>query len=199
MPCRAIIGLGNPGPRYAMTRHNMGFITLDAMASHEAIGFSGSKIAQAETAAFQMDIDGMKTDIRLIKPMTYMNRSGEALAPFLRYYRIDSQEILVIHDDLDQPLGNMKFVKKGGAGGHNGVRSIIQYLGTDDFPRLKLGIGRPLPTIAVEQYVLMPFEPHELPVCQRVIATAVNAVFLFLTKGMNVAMNQFNKKSVEGA
>jgi len=199
MPCRAIIGLGNPGPRYAMTRHNMGFITLDAMASHEAISFSSSKIAQAETTAFQMDIDGMKTDIRLIKPMTYMNRSGEALAPFLRYYRIDSQEILVIHDDLDQPLGNMKFVKKGGAGGHNGVRSIIQYLGTDDFPRLKLGIGRPLPTIAVEQYVLMPFEPHELPVCQRVIATAVNAVFLFLTKGMNVAMNQFNKKSVEGA
>ncbi|MEZ0329744.1 MAG: aminoacyl-tRNA hydrolase [Dissulfuribacterales bacterium] len=199
MPCRAIIGLGNPGTRYAMTRHNMGFITLDAIASREAIGFSGSKIAQAETAVLQMDLAGTKTDIRLIKPMTYMNRSGEAVAPFLRYYRIDPQEILVIHDDLDQPLGNMKFAKKGGTGGHNGVRSIIQYLGVNDFPRLKLGIGRPMPTIPVEQYVLMPFEPHELPVCQRVIATAIEAVSLFLTKGIDAAMNQFNKKSVEGA
>lgn len=199
MPCRAIIGLGNPGARYAMTRHNMGFITLDAMASHEAISFSGSKIAQAETAAFRMNIEGTKTDIQLIKPMTYMNRSGEAVAPFLRYYRITPQDILVIHDDLDQPLGNMKFVQKGGAGGHNGVRSIIQYLGTNDFPRLKLGIGRPLPTITIEQYVLMPFEHDELPVCQRVIAQAVEAVCLFLTKGLNAAMNQFNKKSVEGA
>lgn len=199
MPCRAIIGLGNPGTRYAMTRHNMGFITLDAMASREAIGFSGSKIAQADTAALQMELAGTKTDIRLIKPMTYMNRSGEAVASFLHYYRIDPREILVIHDDLDQPLGNMKFVKKGGAGGHNGIRSIIQYLGVDDFPRLKLGIGRPMPTISVEQYVLMPFEPHELPVCQRVIATALEAVFLFLTKGIDAAMNQFNKKSVEGA
>lgn len=199
MPCRAIIGLGNPGTRYAMTRHNMGFITLDAMASREAIGFSGTRIVQADTAVFQIDIGGAKTDIRLLKPMTYMNRSGEAVASFLHYYRIDPREILVIHDDLDQPLGNMKFVKKGGAGGHNGIRSIIQYLGVDDFPRLKLGIGRPMPTISVEQYVLMPFEPHELPVCQRVIATALEAVFLFLTKGIDAAMNQFNKKSVEGA
>ncbi len=199
MPCRAIIGLGNPGSRYAMTRHNMGFITLDAMASHEAISFSSSKIAQAETAVFQLNIDGAKTDIHLIKPMTYMNRSGEAVAPFLRYYRIAPQDILVIHDDLDQPLGNMKFIQKGGAGGHNGVRSIIQYLGTNDFPRLKLGIGRPLPTITVEQYVLMPFEHQELPVCQQVIAQALKAVSLFLTKGLNAAMNQFKKKSVEGA
>lgn len=199
MPCRAIIGLGNPGPHYAMTRHNMGFITLDAMASQEAINFSGSKIAQAQTAVLQLNMNGTKTDIHLIKPMTYMNRSGEAVAPFLRYYRIEPQDILVIHDDLDQPLGNMKFVQKGGAGGHNGVRSIIQYLGTNDFPRLKLGIGRPLPTIAVEQYVLMPFEHRELPVCQRVISMAVEAVYLFLAKGINAAMNQFNKKSVEGA
>jgi len=199
MPCRAIIGFGNPGPRYAMTRHNMGFITLDAMASHEAISFSNSSIAQAETSLLPLNIQGEMVNIQLIKPMTYMNKSGESVAPILRYYRIEPQEILVIHDDLDQPLGNMKFVKKGGSGGHNGIRSLQQHLNTDAFPRLKLGIGRPLSAIPVEQYVLMPFEPHELPLVQQVIARAVEAVFLFLTKGMEAAMNQFNKKSVEVA
>lgn len=197
MPLKAIIGLGNPGRRYAMTRHNMGFMILDAMASHEAINFFSSKIAEAETAVFPLTHDGKQTDIWLIKPMTYMNRSGEAVAPFLRYYRIAPQDAIVVHDDLDQPLGNMKFVKKGGSGGHNGIRSIIQHLGTDEFPRLKVGIGRPLPTIPVEQYVLMPFEPQELSLCQKVIGTADEALFWAITKGIDAAMNRFNKKSVE--
>jgi PTH1 family peptidyl-tRNA hydrolase len=149
-----IVGLGNPGPKYADTRHNVGFIVVDDLA-----GRWGDRLTTQKWDAVSCRISRFGARLTLIKPLTFMNLSGRAVAEFVNFYRIAMENIIVIHDDLDMRPGRLKLVQGGGAGGHNGIRSIAQHLGTNGFYRLKIGIGRPgkegvHPDFPVDQYVL---------------------------------------------
>ncbi|AEH45394.1 peptidyl-tRNA hydrolase [Thermodesulfatator indicus DSM 15286] len=178
------VGLGNPGPRYRFTRHNFGFLVLDELASLKGLKFS--------QGAYQSLVSAYK-DAFLVKPQTFMNLSGEAVAPWSRKLKISSERILVIHDDLDLPLGRLKFVPKGGAGGHRGVKSVIDALGTKEFPRLKLGIGRPPQGVTVREYVLSPFSESEIPLVKKVLERAVEALDYLLEHDLPKTMSTFNR------
>lgn len=149
-----IIGLGNPGSKYNDTRHNVGFIVVDELASRW-----GDRLATQKWDAFSCRISQWGARLTLVKPMTFMNLSGRSVAEFVHFYRISIENIVVIHDDLDMHPGRLKLVQGGGAGGHNGIRSITQHLGSNGFFRLKIGIGRPGKNgvhsdFPVDQYVL---------------------------------------------
>jgi PTH1 family peptidyl-tRNA hydrolase len=184
-----IVGLGNPGPKYVETRHNAGWHLLDMIVrDHENFRFNEKRgrglIARGELA-------GVKT--ALVKPQTYMNLSGEAVAPIARFYKVPPERILVAFDDVDLPTARLRLRPKGGAGGHKGMRSIIQHLGTDEFPRLRLGIGRPPGRMPVESYVLQKFKPDEWGEMQVTYQRGIEAIKTVLTDGINTAMNQFNR------
>src|SRR5262245_39042257 len=152
-----IVGLGNPGEKYADTRHNAGWRVLDTLVqANDGFRFderrSKALIARGELA-------GVK--VALIKPQTFMNLSGEAVAPVAHFYKVPPERILVVFDDLDLPVAKLRLRAKGGAGGHKGMRSLIQHLGTEEFPRIRLGIGRPPGQMPVEAYVLQKFKPEE--------------------------------------
>ncbi|OAG27825.1 aminoacyl-tRNA hydrolase [Thermodesulfatator autotrophicus] len=178
------VGLGNPGPQYRFTRHNFGFLVLEEFARLKGLKFS--------KGPYQSLVSAYK-DAFLLMPQTFMNLSGEAVAPLSRKLRIPPERILVIHDDLDLPLGRIKFAPKGGAGGHRGVKSIIEALGTKDFPRLKLGIGRPPQGIAVRDYVLSPFSEEEKPLVRKVLETACEALDYLLEHDLAKTMSLFNR------
>lgn len=184
-----IVGLGNPGPKYVETRHNAGWHLLDMIVrDHENFRFNEKRgrglIARGELA-------GVKT--ALVKPQTYMNLSGEAVAPIARFYKVPPERILVAFDDVDLPTARLRLRPKGGAGGHKGMRSIIQHLGTDEFPRLRLGIGRPPGRMPVESYVLQKFKPDEWGEMQVTYQRGIEAIKTVLTDGINTAMDQFNR------
>lgn len=154
-----VAGLGNPGPRYARNRHNIGFQVADALAEHLRLNFDRNE-HQAQTA------HGRLTEERrliLAKPQTWMNDSGKAVGALARFYKIEPTAILVIYDDLDIPLGVVRYRPQGSSGGHRGVQSTLQHLGTDAFPRLRLGIGRPPGQMDPAAYVLQDFSSDELP------------------------------------
>ena len=184
-----IAGLGNPGQKYKHTRHNMGFMVLDRIIQDRGLSFKedarGPQFASAEA-----NLHG--TRAIFIKPLEYMNRSGPPVARVRAFYRIPLENILAVHDDLDIELGKMKFIRSGGPGGHNGVRSMIEALGTRAFPRLKTGIDRPPPEIAADRYVLGRFPREQMPFVERVIETAAEAVLSFIEQGLDEAMNRFN-------
>ncbi len=188
-----VAGLGNPGREYLLSRHNMGFMVVDGLAAVHSLSFQGSRF-QAQVAKGR--IDG--TQVLLVKPQTYMNRSGQAVGPLVRYHRLPPERLLVVHDDLDMELGRLKFARGGGHGGHNGVRSVMEALGTRSFPRLKLGIGRPLPGQPVDKYVLSRFSSEEMEVVEEVLAAAVRGVETFIGQGIESAMNGFNGLKVGG-
>lgn len=191
--CRYLVaGLGNPGPEYRLTRHNIGFLFLDHLA--ETHGW------RIETAKFrglycQGRVSG--SQIIYVKPQTFMNRSGECLRGFVDYFRIPLEHLLVLHDDIDLARGRIKVVSGGGTGGHNGIRSIAQHLGSQDFARMKIGVGRPSVNGAgqgqpVEQYVLSRMDEEEWQFfCQR-MALAEEAETLFLRQGIQACMNAVN-------
>ncbi len=183
----AVAGLGNPGPKYSLTRHNVGFMVVDAVARAHGLEFSSSKF-DAHVASGNI----LGRRVSLLKPQTYMNRSGRAVQPFLAYYRLLPSRLLVVHDDLDMEMGRLKFYRGGGGGGHNGIRSIIETLGTREFPRLKVGIGRPPRGFPVDKYVLSSFPLDDMPLLEQVIAAAAEGVEIFLEKGLDTAMNRFN-------
>ncbi len=183
-----LVGLGNPGPSYARTRHNLGWMVVEALAEDQGLSFKEVPALKSLVA------EGPQ--VRLLKPLTYMNLSGVAVALALERWAIPLEHLLVIHDDLDLPLGRLKFAPKGGAGGHRGVLSIIGALGTQEFPRLKLGIGRPPAGISVPDYVLSEFEPSEWPVAEKVIETAVEALEVLLSKGLEKAMSLYNRRDL---
>jgi PTH1 family peptidyl-tRNA hydrolase len=187
-----IAGLGNPGSQYAMTRHNTGFMAVDALASNYNILFKPSKTSLCEIGEVMVS----NKPVLLMKPLTYMNNSGEAVSHTLNYYDIQPSSLLVIHDDIDMPLGSFKFTKGGGAGGHNGIRSIINFIGTNAFPRLKIGIGRPAGLIPVDKYVLSAFTKGERDILQNVLTLALEGIICFIKKGLNAAMNEFNGKRI---
>jgi PTH1 family peptidyl-tRNA hydrolase len=183
-----IVGLGNPGPQYANTRHNCGFMVVDQLAERWGIPLALEKQFQGSYGE-GFALGGKR---RLLKPATYMNRSGEAVRAVLDWYKLDPRSVLVVYDDADLPLGRLRLRGSGSAGGHNGMKSVIQHLGSEAFPRLRLGVGRPKGNQDMVGHVLGRFEPTEQAVLERVLRAAVEAVECCLQEGLRAAMNRFN-------
>ena len=189
---RLVAGLGNPGPEYAATRHNIGFMVADALAGHWGIGYTdGGQCRRAVRA-----VSGGPTVI-LAKPMAYMNRSGLPLLDIFRQFSLTCRDLVVIHDDLDLALGRLKIKKKGGDGGHKGLRSIMDALGGDDFIRIRVGIGRPDAGTTVLDHVLGDFSAEERAVLLPVVSRAREAAVTVLFDGIREAMARFNVKRNE--
>jgi len=182
-----IVGLGNPGPRHAANRHNAGFHCVDLLARVHNLSFDR---LQHRARVATGTIAGQR--VLLAKPLTYMNLSGQAVGPLVRWCRVPVDRLMVIYDDLDLPLGSIRLRPSGGSGGHQGMRSIIEALGNGDFPRLRIGIGRPPAGLDPADYVLSDFAPDELPVFHQAVELAVQAIECWLTEGLVAAMNRFN-------
>ena len=182
-PIRLIAGLGNPGREYQRTRHNIGFMVLDRLASDWQLTWQLSEKWNAAWA---------KHDVILMKPATYMNRSGAALSAIANFYKITPAEILVVLDDLALPLGRLRLRTKGSSGGHNGLESIYEHFGTEAIPRLRLGIGAP-PFEGAVDYVLSRFFEEEKPLLEKTIDRAAEAAKCAIDKGVFAAMNIFNQ------
>jgi len=183
---KLIVGLGNPGREHGRNRHNVGFQCVDRLAKAHGLDFT-QRQARARLAIGSI----AGTPVVLAKPQTYMNLSGQAVSGLLRWYKLPLSDLLVIYDDLDLPLGTIRLRPSGSAAGHKGMRSIIEHLQTDEFPRLRLGIGRPVDGDEVA-YVLANFTPTELTVLADVFARALTAIECLLTDGLVAAMNKFN-------
>jgi PTH1 family peptidyl-tRNA hydrolase len=182
-----IVGLGNPGARYAATPHNLGFMVVDYLADHHDITL-GKKTMEAHWGKGRLDGNA----VVLAQPQTYMNLSGRAVAQLLRFFDLTPQNLVVIHDDLDVPGGRLKLSLGGGAGGHRGVLSIAEMLKTQDFYRVKMGIGRPPTVMAAEDYVLKPFPREDWEAVASLVERAAQAVVTLITDGLAVAQNQFH-------
>ncbi|QGG48704.1 aminoacyl-tRNA hydrolase [Heliorestis convoluta] len=187
---KAIIGLGNPGREYERTRHNVGFMVLDRLAQNWEINNYSSKFQ----GAFAEKFVGTEKVI-LLKPQTYMNLSGQAVASLASFYKLEPQDLLVVYDDLDLAVGRIRIRARGSSGGHNGIKSIIGHLGSEFFPRLKMGIGRPPVGRSAASYVLEPFAKDEEEGLDAMTEQACEAIELWLLKGTTEAMNRFNAKS----
>jgi PTH1 family peptidyl-tRNA hydrolase len=184
---RLIVGLGNPGPGYENSRHNIGFRVIDLWCRDLGLVL---KKRQFRSKNIRAEFQG--NNIILLCPLTFMNLSGEAVRAYADYYALEVGTILVFHDDLDLPLGRIKVVKDGGAGGHKGVASITDHLESNRFSRVKVGIGRPRYGETVEDYVLSSFYTDEKGLAQKAMEMAVNACELFVLEGVESAMNQIN-------
>ena len=177
-----IVGLGNPGEKYKKTRHNIGFEVVERIVADIGSNFSESKW---KALVGKGEIDGQS--VIFVKPQTFMNLSGEAVEPILSYYKVPLDNVIVIHDDLDLDCGRIKLCSKRGAGGHNGIKSLIQRLGGNDFNRIKIGIGRPPEEMPVDRYVLGRFTEEEYEDISSAINRAVDAVNLIVEKGLAAA------------
>lgn len=184
-----IIGLGNPGPVYAKTRHNIGFMVVDRLVRHYGLTDLGNRL---NAQLFSGAIAGIQ--VLAAKPMAYMNRSGEPVTNIIRTYGVYCEDMVVIHDDIDLAYERLKIKKKGGDGGHNGLRSLIDALGTDGFVRVRMGVGRPEADIGVVDHVLGEFDDNQYPALERYLAQALEAVEVILCNGAKEAMNRFNRK-----
>jgi peptidyl-tRNA hydrolase, PTH1 family len=182
-----LAGLGNPGDKYEATRHNIGFMALDYLASRQSLSFADSKW-QALIGKGEL----WNTPVILIKPQTFMNASGRAVAAVASFFKILPSNIIVVHDELDLQLGRVKIVIDRGAGGHNGIRSIIDSLGTASFCRIRAGIGRPEPPIPTASYVLSEFRTEERVKVEEEFGIIEEAVKLILDGGVSAAMNRIN-------
>ena len=182
-----IVGLGNPGRAYRETRHNIGFTLVNHLAERLGVEFtrmeSNSLVTKGTYAGHQLI---------LAKPITYMNLSGQAVRSLVRFYKIPLDKLLICYDDVDLPLGTLRMRPDGGAGGHKGMQSIIEQLGNQGFPRLRIGIGRPPGRKTAASYVLDDFSPDETEFLQVILDRAVDAVLTFVTDGIDTAMNQYN-------
>lgn len=186
---KLIVGLGNIGKEYEGTRHNIGFMVADELAKRWGITTWKSE-RSAMCAEYRIP-----EKVFLIKPTTYMNLSGEAVGAFANFYNIDPEEIAVIQDDLDLPCGKLRIRRKGSAGGHNGIKSIQQHLGTGDFPRFKIGIGHPERNAsAVIGHVLHRFGKEEQPLIEEAVKQMADAVELWLKGDMDAVMQEYNTK-----
>lgn len=183
-----LVGLGNPGPRYRGTYHNIGFEVVDELARRHQVRF-GTSPADALTAR----IRGPAGDVLLVKPLTFMNLSGRAVGELQRFYKIELADLLVILDDVNLPPGRLRLRGRGSAGGHNGLQSIIDSLGTDAFPRLRVGVGRGDPRRDLASHVLAPVAPEEADRLREAARRAADAAETFVTAGLQEAMNRFNR------
>lgn len=182
-----IVGLGNPGAKYEKTRHNIGFMTLDEMARRHGIAIKQSK---CKALIGEGVLSGEK--VALIKPMTYMNLSGESVRAFMDFYKVSLDDLIVVYDDLDTELGRNRLRYQGSAGGHNGIKSIIQHTGTQTFNRIRMGISRPEPGFAVVDYVLSGFGKKDSPLLQQAIEAACDALEFSLEHTFEQTMAKFN-------
>jgi peptidyl-tRNA hydrolase, PTH1 family len=183
-PIRLVAGLGNPGPEYASTRHNIGFMVVDQLAAQ--FGSTWERSAKWEALSSKCEA------VLLVKPLTFMNHSGYPLFKVAQFYKIEPRQILVVLDDFALPLGRLRFRARGGAGGHNGLDSVIAQFGTEEIPRLRIGIGA-APQEGTIDYVLSRFFDEEKPIVRSTIDRAVEALKCAIDKGLVSAMNTFNK------
>ncbi|MGI6178124.1 MAG: aminoacyl-tRNA hydrolase [Eubacterium sp.] len=181
-----VAGLGNPGRQYSYTRHNIGFITVERFAERHGISFRPSKF---DALIGDGMISGRK--VLVVEPQTYMNLSGNAIAPIVDYYKIDIANLLVIYDDIDIPLGMIRIRPSGSAGTHNGMRSVISMLGTDGFPRIRIGMGQEHMSDLVD-FVIGKITDSEAEVLRKSVDTAADAVGCFIESGIERTMNQYN-------
>ncbi len=185
-----IVGLGNPGPQYATNRHNVGFRCLERLAAAHGLAFDRRQ-KQAQVA--RGTIHGQT--VILAQPQMFMNESGRAVALLARFYKVQSDCLLVVYDDLDLPRGAVRLRPEGGSGGHKGMRSIIEHLGSRDFSRLRIGIGRPPGRMDPAAYVLQDFSTEEEPQVEETLERAVVAIEIWLREGIEAAMNRYNRGS----
>lgn len=184
---KLIAGLGNVGDKYCFTRHNAGFMVLDKWAMDEGLSFREEK----KLKCFLTKLRYNNEDLLLVKPTTFMNLSGEAVRAVMDYYKIEVKDILIIYDDIALDLGRIRFRANGSDGGHNGIKSIIQHVGTKDFDRLKVGIG-PQPNIPSENYVLQNFPKEQHEELKDVLKKSIEAVEYYLKNDIQKAQNLFN-------
>ncbi len=202
---KCIVGLGNPGSKYTAARHNVGFMIVDALAKRMRLTLSDASVEPTRWAKLaarfgrkRQALVGKGThgggSYALLKPLTYMNRSGAEVAHFVRVFQLDLPDLLVIFDDISLPIGTIRLRKKGGAGGQNGVQDIIEHLHTSDFPRLRFGIGNDFARGQQIDYVLAPFVAAQQPGIEDAITQATDAILTFVQEGIDIAMNRYNRR-----
>lgn len=182
-----LVGLGNPGREYVNNRHNIGFMVLDHLAGKLTTNFT-----RVESQALITKENYGDSRLLLVKPQTFMNLSGQSVGSLAKYYKIPEERILVVFDDVDLPFGTIRIRNQGGSGGQRGMKSIIERLGTQDFPRLRIGIGRPPGRMEAADYVLQDFSKPDAEFLGAVLDQAVEAIFTFVEESIDAAMNKFN-------
>jgi PTH1 family peptidyl-tRNA hydrolase len=187
-PSTLVVGLGNPGLEYSATRHNLGFLCLDRLATKNRLRFTGKR---AKCVLARGAIGG--NDVALAKPQTFMNLSGESVRELLRIYGMPTRSLLVVYDDVDLPTGTVRIRERGGPGTHNGMRSIVDEIGTTDFARLRIGVGMPTNGQNLADYVLGLPSPEERTVLDEALNKSVEAIEAVARRGIGAAMNQFNR------
>ena len=188
-----IVGLGNPEPKYDRTRHNIGFAAVDELAKTWQMPLSENKRFQGQFAE-GVALGGRK--VRLLKPLTYMNRSGQSVRAVTDWYKLQPRSVLVIYDDMDLPVGRLRMRLSGSAGGHNGMKSIIAHLGGQDFPRLRIGIGKSDGQKGTISHVLGKFAPEESKTIEEILYVSVKAIELSLIEGVEKSMSRYNGFSI---
>ncbi len=186
---KVIVGLGNPGVRYQGNRHNIGFQVADRLAENNHIPISKKRL-KAVYGTGKID----STEVVLAKPLTFMNQSGEAVRRIVDFFKVGMEDLIVVHDDMDLPFGRLRFKRRGGDGGHQGVRSIIEAIGGNTFRRLKVGIGRPPRGMEVAEYVLCNFDEMQQAHLSEIRSRAAEALVVMLSEGLEAAMNRYQKK-----
>jgi PTH1 family peptidyl-tRNA hydrolase len=184
---KVVVGLGNPGPRYQGTRHNVGFDVIDSLSAGPRAGRFQSRF-QAQVAELTEDAE----KLLLLKPETFMNLSGRSVRQALDFYQLEPAQLLVVCDDINLPLGKLRVRAKGSHGGHNGLRDIQNHLGSAEYARLRIGVDAPHEADDAADYVLARFRPSERPVIEDAVARAVQAVIVWALRGVEPCMNQFN-------
>jgi peptidyl-tRNA hydrolase, PTH1 family len=187
---RWIVGLGNPGPAYANTRHNAGFMVIDELARR-----FNTEVSQNKCKALVGEARVQTEKVALLKPMTFMNLSGESVRAFMDYYKVKLEDLIVVYDDLDTEVGHIRLRYQGSAGGHNGIKSIIQHTGTQTFNRIRMGVSRPKPGIVMSDYVLSTFAKAEQAEVRKMIEEACDAVEFALFHSFEQTMAKFNVRS----
>ena len=185
---KLIVGLGNPGKQYESTRHNIGFEVIDALSNQLNIPLNQSKFKGMYGVGLY---NGAK--VVLLKPLTYMNLSGESVRAIMDYYQIELEDLLVVYDDLDLSVGKIRLRQKGSPGGHNGIKSIVAHIGTQQFNRIRIGIDRPQPGMSVPDYVLGRFRPEEQAFTQEAVKKSADACAVWLEKPFLQVMNEYNQ------
>jgi len=186
-----VVGLGNPGERYRRSRHNVGFMTVDAIAAR-----AGVRLGREEDESWVAEARMADEPVLLVKPLTFMNRSGAAVGRLVERHAAGARDVVVIVDDWALDLGRLRIRERGSHGGHNGLRSVMETLGTDEFPRVRCGIRTgQMPEEDLADYVLAPFPPEDVLVVQEMVGTAADAVECLVREGVTPAMNRFNAPS----
>lgn len=186
---KLVVGLGNPGKEYINTRHNMGFLVIDEICKNQNVTLDKKKFSGEYT---KCKIDN--EDIILLKPMTYMNLSGKSVNECAEFYKIKHEDIIIIYDDIDIPITEVKIKKKGSAGSHNGMKSVIEIIGTSEFPRVRVGIGTPEYKNDLINYVIGKVQEEEFKTLRLGVMKAKDAVYYIIEKGIDNAMNSINQK-----